>query len=140
VTRAKEMLDTYPGELGFDPEVLASAIDALATCTQTCTACADACLAEDDVADQRRCITSDLCCADVCAATLRVLSRQTAYDERITRAVLTACVEVCAACAEECERHAEHGMEHCRVCAEACRTCEDACRRLLDSIGGVPAA
>jgi hypothetical protein len=146
VTRAKDMLDTHPGDSGFDADQLAAAIDALAVCQQTCVACADACLGEDVPAEMRSCITSDLNCADLCLTTLRVLSRQTAYDARITRAVLTACVEVCAVCAEECEQHGEHGsaraasavaegMAHCRVCAEACRACEEACRALLDSMG-----
>jgi hypothetical protein len=128
---ASRILTSVDLTLPVEPNDLAEAIDAFTSCAAACTACADACLGEDDVADQRACITACSNCADVCAATLAVLSRQTAYDARITRAVLTACVEVCAACAEECERHAEHGMEHCRVCAEACRACEEACRALL---------
>lgn len=79
------------------------------------------------MADLTRCIRLDLGCADVCAATLRMLSRQTAYDAPANRAQVEAC-------GDECEGHA--GMhEHCRVCAEACRRCERACADLLAAMG-----
>nr|MDQ3342689.1 four-helix bundle copper-binding protein [Actinomycetota bacterium] len=99
-------------------------------CAQACSACADACLGEDMVAELRKCIRLDLDCADVCAATGRVLSRQTAYDPTITTAVLTACAAACKACGDECASHAEM-HDHCQVCAEACRRCEQACNALL---------
>ncbi|MCX6465916.1 MAG: four-helix bundle copper-binding protein [Pseudonocardiales bacterium] len=82
-----------------------------------------------------RCIRLDLDCADVCTATGRVLSRQTAYDAALTRAVLEACATACRTCGDECAAHGERGMEHCRVCAEACRRCEQACRALLSAAG-----
>ncbi len=124
------MLETYPATMNVDRELLARAIDTLVECSQACTACADACLSEEMVADLRKCIRTDLDCADVCATTARVLSRHTAYDANITRAVLEACAVACRACADECESHA--GMhEHCRVCAEACRACEAVCAELL---------
>lgn len=48
-------------------------------CVQSCTACANACLGEDYVAVLRRCISTNLGCADVvCASTGRILSRQAA--------------------------------------------------------------
>ena len=94
---------------------------------------ADACLAEEHVSDLRHCITLNANCADVCTATGAVLSRQTAYDPDVTRAVLEACATVCTACGEECGRHAEMGMAHCRICAESCRRCAQACRALLDA-------
>ncbi len=130
MTPALEMLRATPAPTGFDQQALADAIDAASACSQVCTACADACLAEDGVAELRRCIRLDLDCADICLATARVLSRQTAYDAAVTYAQLEACVAACRACAEACEEHA--GMhEHCRVCAEACRRCEAACSALL---------
>jgi hypothetical protein len=132
---ATAMLETHPTGPDLDAGLLARAIEATAACAQTCSACADACLGEDGVADLRHCITTDLNCADVCAATSRVLSRQTAYDGGMTRAIVEACAEVCRRCAEECERHAEMGMDHCRTCAEACRRCEAVCREVLEAIG-----
>ena len=64
-------------------------------------------------------------CADVCAATLGVVTRQTARDATVTRPLLESCAAVCKSCGDECERHAEH-HEHCRICAQACRRCEQA--------------
>ena len=127
---AQDMLRTTPSEIGFAADDLAACIQACFECAQACTACADACLGEDMVAELRRCITTDLGCADVCEATGRILSRQAGYDAALTRAALTACQEACRLCAEECERHAEM-HEHCKVCAAACRRCEEACGRLL---------
>lgn len=128
--KTAEMLETYPATMNLDRGLLARVIDTLVECSQACTACADACLSEEMVADLRKCIRTNLDCADVCATTARVLSRHTAYDANITRSVLEACAVACRACADECESHA--GMhEHCRVCAEACRACEAACAELL---------
>ena len=129
------MIAASPATIDLDHELLARVLDAAATCAQVCTACADACLSEEMVAELGKCIRTDLDCADICGTTLRVLSRHTAYDAGITKAQLQVCIQACGSCADECEQHA--GMhEHCRVCAEACRACEAACRELLDSIGG----
>ncbi|WP_324651070.1 four-helix bundle copper-binding protein [Georgenia sp. H159] len=132
--KTAEMLRTTPAETGIDPGLLARTIDTLVACSQACTACADACLSEDMVAELRACIRTNLDCADVCDTAARVLSRQTSYNADVTRAVLQACVEVCRACGTECASHADH-HEHCRVCAEACRSCEEVCSQLLAAIG-----
>jgi hypothetical protein len=132
---SREILETHPAPAQLDREVLARCIDECLTCLQSCVACADADLAEDDVARMRRCIRLCVDCADVCDATLRQLSRQTDYEASAARAQVAACRELCALCAEECERHAEH-HEHCRICGESCRRCEEACSAVLDAIGG----
>jgi hypothetical protein len=124
------MLETYPQSINLDRQKLAATIDALIACSQACTACADACLSEDMVAELTKCIRTNLDCADVCATTARVLSRHTGYDANISRALLEACVMACKSCGDECAAHAEH-HEHCRICADACRACEQACRDLL---------
>jgi hypothetical protein len=131
--RSTEMIETYPATIDLDRQLLARVIDALVACSQACTACADACLSEDMVAELRKCIRTNLDCADSCAATARILSRQTEYDANITRAHLQACIQACRSCGDECEQHAQM-HEHCRVCAEACRACEEACRELLVTI------
>ena len=131
MTVAGRMLETYPKDLGgVDRGKLLACIEACVECAQACTACADACLSEDTVADLRKCIRSDLDCADVCDTTGRVLSRHTGYDANLTRAVFEACATACKACGDECASHADM-HEHCRVCAEACRRCEQACNELL---------
>ena len=135
MTATAQMLETHPGDFGFDADQLASALDAMIECASTCTQCADACLAEDDVAAQVTCIRRNLDCADACTAAARMLGRQTSYEPALTRAVLEACALACRLCGDECARHGEHGMEHCAVCAASCRACEQACRQLLDAMG-----
>lgn len=132
--RTAEMMNTYPAEINLDRDLLARVVDTLVACSQACTACADACLSEDMVAELRKCIRTNLDCADICDTTARVLSRHTGYDANLTRALLQACVQACRSCGDECAAHAGH-HEHCRVCAEACRACEQACTELLAAIG-----
>ncbi|RDI34749.1 four-helix bundle copper-binding protein [Lentzea flaviverrucosa] len=132
-TTTLPMLESYPAEINVDRGKLAAAIDALIACAEACTACADACLSESSVAELTKCIRTDLDCADVCGATARVLSRHTAYDANVSRALLEACAVACKACGDECWSHADM-HEHCRICAEACRACETACRDLLSTI------
>lgn len=133
MSKANEMLDAYPRSFNVDRALLAATIEALIECANTCTQCADACLAEKDVQAMVKCIRLDLDCADLCVAASRVISRQTEYDATVTRPVLQACIEVCASCAEECDDHGEH-MAHCKICGESCRRCAKACRSLLDAI------
>lgn len=128
------MQETYPAAINADRQLLADCAAACAECGQACTACADACLSEDMVGELRKCIRTNLDCADICETTARVVSRHTGYDANLTRAVLQACAQACKSCADECEQHADQ-HEHCRVCAEACRRCEEACNRLLAAIG-----
>ncbi|RLV56657.1 four-helix bundle copper-binding protein [Aeromicrobium phragmitis] len=132
--KTAEMINAYPNDIGLDRDLLARAVNALVACSQACTACADACLSEEMVAELRHCIRTDLDCADICATTARVLSRHTSYDADITKAQLQACIQACKTCGEECEQHSTH-HEHCRICAEACHECEQACSELLASIG-----
>src|ERR1044071_8892837 len=86
----------------------AEALTALSACAEACTACADSCLGENEHLERlRRCITTDLDCADICAATARVLTRQTEAPNELLHAQLHACVLACLVCADECELHAE---------------------------------
>jgi uncharacterized protein DUF326 len=127
---ARQMLDSYPRTFNVDASVLAATIDALKDCAQACTADAADDLGEQNVPELVKCIQLCLDCADVCAATGGVTSRQVEYDSNVTTPLLEACVATCKSCGDECEQHAQM-HEHCRVCAEACRRCEQACRELL---------
>lgn len=129
----EQMLEQYPADITMDRDALARAIDAAIDCSQACTACADACLSEPDVASSTRCIRDDLDCADVCDTTSRVLSRHTGYDARLTRAVLQACIQACNTCADSCGEHRDH-HPHCATCEEVCRACEQACKALLSEV------
>jgi len=130
---ARQLLDTYPGNIYAGAGLLAATIDALSDCAQACVADADADLREQDLAEMVTCIRLCWDCADVCAATMGVVSRQTAYDPSVTRPLLEACIAVCKSCGDECARHAHH-HEHCRVCEQACRRCEQACQELADAL------
>ena len=113
--RFQEVIELHPQPTDVDREVLVRCIEECLDCGASCTACADASLAESHIQELVRVIRLSLDCADSCDATV------------------AACVAACRACAEECERHAHH--EHCRVCAEVCRQCERACDDLLAAIG-----
>jgi hypothetical protein len=95
-------------------------------CAAVCTSCADACLAEPDIAALRHCIELNQTCADLCEFTARFMSRFNVNDAELQRQVLAACAQACRICAAECEMHAGH-MQHCAICAETCRKCEAVC-------------
>jgi hypothetical protein len=132
-TLSKEILEAHPSPAQIDREVLAACIDECLGCEQTCTACADGSVAEEDVSELRRSIRLCLDCADVCDATARVLTRQTEYVAETARAQVSSCRAMCEVCAEECERHADH-HEHHRICAAECRRCIETCDAVLDAI------
>lgn len=127
---ARQMLEAMPVTTGFDTDYLVAAIDGALACAQVCSACASACLTEDEPVVS--CVHSDLNCADVCMTTVRMLSRAAGTDPAVIRAQLEVCVTACEACALQCEDHADR-HDHCRLCAQACRRCAEACRALLDA-------
>ncbi|HVL98645.1 MAG TPA: hypothetical protein VM324_05070 [Egibacteraceae bacterium] len=129
MTSVAELVRSSPTDLPVDEKLLIETIELLYDGAATCTACADACIAENEP----HCAATCLNCADICFTTARILSRATGFDADTTRAVLTACEQTCRTCAEHCERHAEQ-YEHCRVCAESCRRRADACHRLIDAL------
>ena len=124
------MLITIPRTSNLDIRVLVATIDALDDCARACIADADSDLNEQNLSELVKCIRLCLDCADVCAATVRVTSRQTEYDATLTKSLLETCTATCKSCGDECERHAQM-HDHCRVCAVACRRCEQACQELL---------
>ena len=131
----RDMLEAHPRSTVLDRDLLRRGIAACIDGAATCTCCADADLAEPDVAKMVRCIRLCLDCADACEATGRILIRQTEPDLGVLRAEIEACAVTCRACTEECEKHASH-HEHCRICAEVCSRCERACEDLLATIRG----
>jgi hypothetical protein len=130
---------TTPNGPQVDTRSLADCMEACGACGLACLACADACLDEPDILSLRRCIRLNLDCADICAATARILSRRVENDAKLLRWVVEACARACATCGAECLEHAPH-HEHCRVCADACRRCAESCglvlRQLPDAYGG----
>jgi hypothetical protein len=127
-----QMLETYPAEIELDRSELASVIDALTNCAQTCTACADACLSEpaDQLASLTRCIRDNLDCAAICDTTASVLSRHTGYDANLTRAQVQSAIQATKTAGESCAEHRDT-HEHCRICAEVCEATGQALNALL---------
>ncbi len=115
----------------LDSKTIVECIDACLKCETACVACADGCLGSKAVGSFATCIRRDLDCADICAATARVLARPFAPDLEVVRAQLQACIKACASCERECRMH---DMVHCRVCGDACKRCEDACRGALTAL------
>ncbi len=130
MTDTKQMIDAVPGGGPLGADTLAAAVDACLRCLQSCTTCANADLAEDDVLEMRACIACCLNCADVCDATARLLSRPAYSEPAVIHPLLQACVRTCTTCAEECARHAPHHV-HCALCEQVCRACVESCTALL---------
>lgn len=132
MTYTAEMIDAYPAEINLDRGQLADAIDVVAACAQACTACTDACLSESAEALPRlaRCIRDTMDCASICVTTAAVLSHQTGYDARLTRAQVLAAAQATKTCGDSCAEHAST-HRHCEVCAKACRAAEQTLNDLL---------
>ena len=132
--KIESMLRSHPRTDRQHTKDYAEALVALGACAETCTLCADACLAETHhVESLRHCITANLDCADVCTATSRLLLRRTESPNDLVHAQLHACVVACQLCADECAEHADM-HEHCRICADMCRQCQERCNFLLGEI------
>ena len=128
------ILEAHPRSTVLDRDLLLRCIDECIDCAATCTSCADADLAEPDVAELVRCVRLCLDCADACAATGRILIRQTEPDLGVLRAETGGLRgNLSGVAPEECEKHASH-HEHCRICGEVSRRCERACEDLLATI------
>lgn len=133
--RVRRLFQHHPNPASDAGEEAFALVTAAAECSYTCTACADACLEEDDPAQMRECIRRNLDCAEITSATAHLIARPGAQDAATLRAQLEACAKSCRACAEECEKHAGK-MEHCRICAESCRACAEACERMKSALVG----
>lgn len=130
----REMIPTHPGVQGNISEGLVRCIEKCFACPQTCTACADARLAEEMVEQLRQCIRYNLGCADVCAAAGRLPSRCTGANVQVLRRMPVTCMAARRVGGDECESHAGH-HEYCRICAGSCRRCERACQAAMVAVG-----
>ncbi|MEA2592382.1 MAG: hypothetical protein QOD62_2213, partial [Actinomycetota bacterium] len=99
-----EMLRTLAPEPTVDLSDLAAALEAVMGCEQASTSCAMAMIGEgeDTAVATRRALD----CADVCQATLRVLSRASSTDAMLMQALVQACIIACEGSRLECGRHA----------------------------------
>jgi hypothetical protein len=135
MSQTRQVLDTVAVSIRpqVSSESMAAAIDAMLECEEAITVCAAGMVTEDDVRDMQDAIICDMNCADVVAATRRVLTR--GVDSALVSAHLEACVIACEHSAEQCAKHAGH-HEHCRMCSEATGKCAEACRQVLRGLHG----
>lgn len=129
----RSMIATHPDVQGSTADQLIASVEEAGRCAQVCLSCADACLAEEMVAELRQCIRLNLDCADACAAVAAMGVRRAGSNVEVLRAMVEVCEMACIACGEECGKHAS-AHEHCRICAEHCRRCAEACRAALPEI------
>lgn len=112
---------------------LAVAMETLRDCEQATVACSTAMLALSDAGPFAGAVARDLDCADVVAATLRVLVRRSGDGAALLGAQLEACLVACERSNEVCATHACH-HEHCRICSEATRRAAETCKELLETL------
>ncbi|MGH3429575.1 MAG: zf-HC2 domain-containing protein [Mycobacteriales bacterium] len=121
-------------ELLFTVDGLATVLRALADLDSESTTCAAAMMAYD-TADMASATRAALDCADIAAAAQRVLSRRTATDAGVVRAVLEAAATAADRCAAECGQHAGH-HGHCRIHSQSAQRAAELCRSELERIAG----
>lgn len=113
---AAQMLEAHPQPRGVDHATLAIAIEALNDVVTAATSCADACLAESNVADMVDCARACQDAADVAGALARVLAR-TGPTPQGTRSLVNATAKLLGEAGAIADRHGQHD-KHCRISAE----------------------
>ena len=131
--RLRRIFASHPDPASAAGDTALECVYHTSECALVCTSCADACLAEEGVADLRDCIRLNLLCAELCGAVARRIARPGSQDRASLDRALNACIRAALACAEECGQHAEH-MEHCRICVESCRASVEACEAMRDAL------
>lgn len=107
-------------------------IDTCVACAQICDRCADDMIGMEGRQHkelQQLCIRLCHDCADLCAQSVRWMSRLSPSAELICHA----CADMCDRCAEACEQHAPHHAL-CGDCATECRRCAGVCRDMAGAM------
>ena len=113
---------------------LGTVLEALTDLDRHSTTCATAMMAHNTT-DMLSATRAALDCADIAAAAHRVLSRDTAADVGVIKAILQATATAADRCATECGQHAAH-HSHCRIHSETARHTAQLCRARLHHITG----
>ncbi|MGH3827109.1 MAG: zf-HC2 domain-containing protein [Pseudonocardiaceae bacterium] len=120
--------------LMFTSDGLGTVLRVLTNLESVSSTCAAAMMAHNTAA-MVSATRAALDCADIAAAAQRVLSRPSATDVRVLRAILEATVAAAERCAVECGQHAGHHGP-CRVHSETAQRAADLCRTELQNIAG----
>ncbi len=118
----------------FGVDGRATVLQALTDLDRDSTTCATAMMALN-AADMVSATRAALDCADIAVAAQRVLSRPTATDAGVIKALLEAVVTAADRCAAECGQHAGH-HGHCRIHSESAQRTAELCRSELQNISG----
>jgi hypothetical protein len=118
----------------FTLHELGAVLQALTDLDHHSTTCATAMMAHNTT-DMLTATRAALDCADIAAAAHRILSRATATDAGVIKAILQAAATAADRCATECGQHAVH-HSHCRVHSETARHAAALCRAQLHHITG----
>ena len=132
MTDLREMLGAVSLEPVFNIDELAAVLQALTDLDRHSTTCATAMMAHNTM-DMLSATRAALDCADIAGAAQRVLSRATASDTGVIRAILEAAVTAADRCATECGQHASH-HDHCRVHSETAQRAAELCRAELKNV------
>ncbi|HEY6425476.1 MAG TPA: zf-HC2 domain-containing protein [Pseudonocardiaceae bacterium] len=139
VTRLARMAVVTPApdvtlKLMFTIDGPATVLQALTDLDRVSTSCAKAMMAHNS-ADMVNATRAALDCADIAGAAQRILSRPSAPDAGVIRAILEAAVTAADRCAAECGQHAGH-HGHCRAHSESAQRAAQLCRSELANITG----
>jgi hypothetical protein len=110
-------------------------VKALTDCMRECESCSHHCakMVADGHKHHMKTLRTCQDCAEFCAATARIVSR----DGPMVSIMGEACTKACNVCGKACEEHASD--ETMRRCARACRDCERACRDMVQHHTSAPA-
>ena len=129
----KEMIQDHP-HVGDDyNEELGEAIRHAMYGAAIINSCADACLAEADVAERRECIRRCLDASDACTAFYRMASRRTGGNVAAIKAIGAATVIACEQCLEHCSMHDD---PHCKRCTRMCNEVIEDVKKALHLMAG----
>lgn len=100
--------------------------DCLADCEECYRHCADLLAGgqKDHAATAALCLD----CAELCAATAKMVGRR----GPLAAAAAEACAKACDECGQACGKFADHPVM--KECAAACGTCAKACRALVEKL------
>ena len=106
---------SHPNTSAF-PHVEHHHMEMLQLCLTVCSSCAKMCL------DEGRKDSAALCldCADICALTIQLHSRESEFSP----ALMQLCSQACLRCGQECGKVK---VDHCQQCSEICNECARVC-------------
>ena len=113
----KEMIQDHPAVGDDYTEALGEAVKHAMYGAAIMNSCADACLAEDNVATRRECVRRCLDASDACTAFYRMGSRRTGGNVKAIKAQGAATIIACEQCLEHCKMHDD---AHCKRCSTMC--------------------